>query len=220
MPWPTPWAGPDGAEITNTAPRSATTPATACGSHDQRSTTAVLAGSRRTRAPLREGTGLAREPCGQAVLRGGRVDTERGQPVLDDLDVDALEAVDVAAIGGVAVAGHGDQVTRGVERRATGVAEAAAAAPAGVVLVAVDLQDLRGQLLAHGVGVPALDRVALQRGLLRARGRLAHLGAVAHHGEQGRVQGRLAVLVELVERGELRRLDAGDGLVEDHDADV
>src|SRR4051794_6545110 len=42
MRWPTPWAGPDGAEITNTAPRSATTPATACGSHDQRSTTAVL----------------------------------------------------------------------------------------------------------------------------------------------------------------------------------
>src|SRR3954452_17515301 len=43
MRWPTPPTGPDGAGITNTAPRPATTPATELGSHDQRSTTAVLA---------------------------------------------------------------------------------------------------------------------------------------------------------------------------------
>src|SRR3954471_17377009 len=42
MRWPTPPTGPDGAGITNTAPRPATTPATELGSHDQRSTTAVL----------------------------------------------------------------------------------------------------------------------------------------------------------------------------------
>src|SRR3954453_5089494 len=39
--WPTPPTGPDGAGITNIAPRPATTPATEFGSHDQRSTTAV-----------------------------------------------------------------------------------------------------------------------------------------------------------------------------------
>src|SRR3954447_27077596 len=39
---PTPPTGPAGAGITNTAPRPATTPATEPGSHDQRSTTAVL----------------------------------------------------------------------------------------------------------------------------------------------------------------------------------
>src|SRR3954466_9197595 len=37
MRWPTPPTGPDGAGITNTAPRPATTPATELGSHDQRS---------------------------------------------------------------------------------------------------------------------------------------------------------------------------------------
>src|SRR3954447_3982653 len=42
MRWPTPRIGPDGAAITNTAPRPATTPATESSSHDQRSTTAVL----------------------------------------------------------------------------------------------------------------------------------------------------------------------------------
>src|SRR4051794_31523638 len=42
MRWPTPPTGPDGAGITNTAPGSATTPAMELGSHDQRSTTAVL----------------------------------------------------------------------------------------------------------------------------------------------------------------------------------
>src|SRR4051794_4237452 len=44
MRWPTPPTGPDGAGITNIAPRPATTPATEFGSHDQRSTTAVLTG--------------------------------------------------------------------------------------------------------------------------------------------------------------------------------
>src|SRR3954451_8194380 len=48
MRWPTPPTGPDGAGITNTAPRPATTPATELGSHDQRSTTAVLGESRST----------------------------------------------------------------------------------------------------------------------------------------------------------------------------
>src|SRR4051794_20723068 len=42
MRWPTPPTGSDGAGITNTAPGPATTPATELGSHDQRSTTAVL----------------------------------------------------------------------------------------------------------------------------------------------------------------------------------
>src|SRR4051795_7028637 len=42
MRWPTPPTGPAGAGITNTAPRPATTPTTELGSHDQRSTTAVL----------------------------------------------------------------------------------------------------------------------------------------------------------------------------------
>src|SRR4051794_1297886 len=42
MRWPTPLTGPAGAGITNTAPRPATTPTTELGSHDQRSTTAVL----------------------------------------------------------------------------------------------------------------------------------------------------------------------------------
>src|SRR4051812_5694686 len=42
MRWPTPPTGPDGAEITNIAPRPVTTAATGFDSHDQRSTTAVL----------------------------------------------------------------------------------------------------------------------------------------------------------------------------------
>src|SRR4051812_29962056 len=42
MRWPTPRTGHDGDDITNTAPRPATTRTTAFGSHDQRSTTAVL----------------------------------------------------------------------------------------------------------------------------------------------------------------------------------
>src|SRR4051794_32036284 len=54
MRWPTPPTGPAGAGITNTAPRPATTPATELGSHDQRSTTAVLGPSLRigSRTPL------------------------------------------------------------------------------------------------------------------------------------------------------------------------
>src|SRR3954468_3442643 len=48
MRWPTPPTGPAGAGITNTAPRPATTPATELGSHDQRSTTAVLVLHRRS----------------------------------------------------------------------------------------------------------------------------------------------------------------------------
>src|SRR3954451_7460471 len=51
MRWPTPRIGPDGAAITNTAPGPATTPATASSAHDQRSTTAVLAGHRRQARP-------------------------------------------------------------------------------------------------------------------------------------------------------------------------
>src|SRR5438270_13870049 len=46
MRWPTPPTGHDGAEIINTAPRPATTPATEFDSHEQRSTTAVLTGLR------------------------------------------------------------------------------------------------------------------------------------------------------------------------------
>src|SRR4051794_727370 len=42
MHWPTAWTGHDGAASINTAPRPATTPVTEFGSHDQRSTTAVL----------------------------------------------------------------------------------------------------------------------------------------------------------------------------------
>src|SRR3954463_6045551 len=68
MRWATPPAGPDGAEITNTAPSPATTPATEFGSHDQRSTTAVLATS-----PSPEGATppLVRRPgtcCYQVLL--------------------------------------------------------------------------------------------------------------------------------------------------------
>src|SRR3954453_13471556 len=57
MRWPTPPTGPDGAGITNTAPSPATTPATELGSHDQRSTTAVLPG------PTRGGLPPAPPPC-------------------------------------------------------------------------------------------------------------------------------------------------------------
>ena len=69
------------------------------------------------------------------------------KPLLDDRDVDPLVAAEVAAVLGVAVAGNGNEVAV----RNTGPPESpkqVPPVPAGVVRVAVDLQDLRRELLA------------------------------------------------------------------------
>src|SRR4051795_9253262 len=65
---PTPRTGHDGDDITNTAPRPATTRTTAFGSHDQRSTTAVLEET---------GTGEAAKRIGQAPTTTDVTDPER-----------------------------------------------------------------------------------------------------------------------------------------------
>src|SRR3954452_6338121 len=82
MRWPTPPTGPDGAGITNTAPRPATTPATELGSHDQRSTTAVLAPVQLDEAaaaarPLPGGVGADGPVLDAAAHRRGSVQAPR-----------------------------------------------------------------------------------------------------------------------------------------------
>src|SRR4029450_1881048 len=79
---------------------------------------------------------------------GGAVE----QPVAHDGDVDALVATQVAAVVRVAVARVADDVAT-VHGRAARVPEAGAPTGAGVVLVAVRLEDLVGELLADLGGV-------------------------------------------------------------------
>ena len=111
-----------------------------------------------------------RGPCvdrGRNAWSGRGEDPEGGQPVLDDLDVDSLVAAEVAAVVGVGVAGDGDDVAV-EERRATRVAEAGAAGATVVVDVAVELEDLVGELLARLDGVRAGSAGRSRGRLLRA----------------------------------------------------
>src|SRR5450759_4629820 len=76
----------------------------------------------------------------------GLLEPKRGEPSLDARDVESLVAAEVAAVGGVAVAGVADQIPV-QEHRPTRVPEAGATATTGIVDVAVELEDLRHELL-------------------------------------------------------------------------
>ena len=90
------------------------------------------------------------------------------EPGADDRDVDPLVAAQVSAVARVPVAGVADDLAV-EERRATGVAEARAPASEGVLLVALELEELRRELLGLLIRVLPSDRVALRGGATRTR---------------------------------------------------
>ena len=137
--------------------------------------------------------------------RAGQIGHAVEHPVANDRDVDALVAAEVPAVGREAVArvAHDETVE---DERTAGVAEARAAAGARVVLVAVRLEDLVGELLADLGRVSPDDRLALGRRASRAR--LACRTSVPYPivEEPVLVEPRLLELVEVVLRARAARV--------------
>src|SRR4030095_7653009 len=97
--------------------------------------------------------------------------------------------------------------------------EARTAAGTDVVLVAVGLQDLAGELLTDLGGVPAHDRLTLGSRRLRPRLCRADLSAIADGEALCAVQHRLSELVEVVLRRQRCGRETGR-FVQDYDAGV